>query len=714
MPDPTHPGPRPDPGPRPGRPDPVYPPAPRSGLVETRHGLRVADPYRVLEDPCDPRTAAWSAAQDALFRAARARWSAPDAVAARVRELLDTGDVSVPLVRGRRFFLTRQDPGRDRPELVVVEGDAVRVLLDPLVWDPTGRTVLDAWSPSWEGDLIAVQTSSDGTEDSVLHVLDRASGKVVDGPIGRLRRTDVAWLPGGGSFYYVRRLPPEEHPGEERYHRRVWHHRVGTDPVEDTEVFGRGRAAADFYSVDLASDGRLLTVTVTAGASPDAEVWAADPLAGDPARPLLRPVRPAGPGRTTVWAHRRGVLSCTRVGAPRGRVELVEPRGPGDPMGARRVLVPEDAREVLVGAALLDGPELPGPLVLVTRTLHGIGSIGVHDADTGRELGRVPLPGRGSVGVPTPAAGPGHEVWFRYTDHVTPARVLRYDALRHETTPWAGPGAPSPVGGAVGAVVTESVCASADGTPVRMYVISPAGRPDRPRATVVTGYGGFGASIVPGYAGHALAWVEAGGVWVFTCLRGGGEEGEDWHRAGRRERKTNTFADLEAAVDHLVAQGWADGSRVGLLGSSNGGLTVGAALTRRPERYAAVVALAPLLDMVRYERSGLGPSWREEYGTAEDPAQAAVLLSYSPYHRVRPGVRYPAVLLGVADGDTRVDPLHARKMCAALQAASTRPFEEGPVLLRRETGLGHGARGTGDLAALLGDALAFFTDRLRP
>ncbi|MFD0531270.1 prolyl oligopeptidase family serine peptidase [Kitasatospora arboriphila] len=221
---------------------------------------------------------------------------------------------------------------------------------------------------------------------------------------------------------------------------------------------------------------------------------------------------------------------------------------------------------------------------------------------------------------------------------------------------------------------------------------------------MLSGYGGFGASVLPGFAVQALAWVRAGGVYAFACLRGGGEEGEQWHRAGRRELKHNTFDDLDAAAEHLVAEGWTAPGGLALIGSSNGGLTVAAALTRRPDRYAAVVAVAPLLDMVRYELSGMGPSWSQEYGTAADPGQLAVLHGYSPYHRVRDGVRYPAVLFGVADGDTRVDPLHARKTAAALQAASSGP---GPVLLRQEYGLGHGERGIGATVDLLADSLAF-------
>jgi prolyl oligopeptidase len=208
----------------------------------------------------------------------------------------------------------------------------------------------------------------------------------------------------------------------------------------------------------------------------------------------------------------------------------------------------------------------------------------------------------------------------------------------------------------------------------------------------------------PGYAPDALAWVRAGGVYVVACLRGGGEEGEDWHRAGQGVFKQNVFDDFDAVTDALVADGWTTPRQLGIMGTSNGGLLVGAALTQHPEKYGAAVCIAPLLDMARYELSGLGPTWRREYGTASDPEQFRALLSYSPYHRVTAGTRYPPVLLAVFDGDTRVDPLHARKMCAALQHASSR---EGPVLLRLERGVGHGLRAASREAALQADCLAF-------
>ncbi|MFE1285796.1 prolyl oligopeptidase family protein [Streptomyces sp. NPDC058751] len=685
----------------------TYPPASRSGPEEIVHGQRVADPYRWLEDPRDPATTAWCAAQDLLYAEEEARWPARDAWFAEMTALLAGGGARPPVARGGREFHLRREPGRELAALAVRETARTRVLLDPLDADPSGTTVLDAWEPSWEGDLVAVQLSSGGTEHSVLRVLDTATGETVDGPVDRVRRSPVAWLSGARAFYYVRRLPSGPAADGVGPRRRVYLHQVGTPADEDTEIFGAGRSDTQYYTVATTPDGRLLVVGASEGTSPRTDLWTADLTTTGPERPRLRRLQHAADGRTAV-RPRPGtgpLLLRTTAGAPRGRIAAA-PRDATDPR-RWRTLVGEQLGTVLQDFAVLDGPALDRPLLAVARTRHAVGELTLHDARTGTRTGTVPLPGRGTVTSLTTRQDPGHEMWFAYTDHITPTVVLHYDAVTGHLGPWPGDSPEAPT--AEGVRVTQEVVRSPDGTEVRMFVMSPTGRPDRPRPAVLTGYGGFGASMTPGFTPQALPWVRAGGVYAVACVRGGGEEGEEWHRAGRREHKHNTFDDFDAAADHLLHDGWAAPGRLGVLGSSNGGLLAAAALTRRPETYAAVVCAAPLLDMVRYELSGMGASWRDEYGSAADPAQFAHLLSYSPYHRVREGTRYPAVLLAVFDGDTRVDPAHARKMCAALQWAGT---GRAPVVLRTERGVGHGARASSRSARLYADVMAFFAHHL--
>ncbi|MFE9855416.1 prolyl oligopeptidase family protein [Streptomyces sp. NPDC005780] len=689
-----------DAGPMPAR--PVYPAAPRSGPVELVHGQPVADPYRWLEDPGDPATAAWSAAQDLLHAQESARWPGREALREQMAALLAGGGSGPPVVRGGRAFHLRREPGHELAVLAVRENGRTRVLLDPLEADPSGTTVLDAWEPSWEGDLVAVQLSCGGTENSVLRVLDAQTGEVVDGPVDRVRRSPVAWLPGGRAFYYVRRLRPQE-PGGAGPHRRVYLHETGTPAGGDAEIFGAGRPETQYYTVATSPDGRLLVIGASEGTAPRTDLWTADLTVTGADRPALHRFQHGTDAHTAVRLRpgRGPLLLRTTAGAPRGRIAAA-PRDATDP-GEWRTLIGEQPGTVLQDFAVLDGPALDRPLLLVARTRHAVGEVTLHDARTGAPAGTVSLPGQGTVSRLTARHEPGHEAWFAYTDHLTPTVVLHYDAVTGHLRRWPGD-APEGIP-AGGVTVTQEVVRSRDGTEVRMFVMSPAGRPDRPRPTVLTGYGGFGASMTPGFTPQALPWVRAGGVYAVACVRGGGEEGDEWHRAGRREHKHNTFDDFDAAADHLLHAGWAAPGRLGVLGSSNGGLLAATALTRRPEAYAAVVCAAPLLDMVRYERSGMGASWRDEYGSAEDPDAFARLLAYSPYHRVREGARYPAVLLAVFDGDTRVDPAHARKMCAALQWAGT---GDGPVVLRTERGVGHGTRGASRSAGLYADVMAFF------
>ncbi len=315
----------------------------------------------------------------------------------------------------------------------------------------------------------------------------------------------------------------------------------------------------------------------------------------------------------------------------------------------------------------------------------------VHDQESGEAEGQIPLPGLGVASVTARPEG-GDEVWIGYQDFTTPPQVWHHqleevvENLRSSVTPpvpqerriagittlWAtAPGSPD-----LPPIATDQVAfQSADGTDVRMFVIHRADvdASTGPHPTVLYGYGGFQVSQMPAYSATVAAWVERGGVWVVACIRGGSEEGEAWHRDGMREAKQHCFDDFIAAGESLIASGWTAPERLGIYGGSNGGLLVGATLTQRPDLMRAVVCSAPLLDMVRYERFGLGRTWNDEYGTAADPTEFGWLLSYSPYHRVEPGAAYPAVLFTVFDNDTRVDPLHARKLCAALQWATTRP-----------------------------------------
>jgi prolyl oligopeptidase len=736
-----------------------YPDAQRLDLTEDIFGHRVSDPYRWLEDAGSSQTREWLAAQDALFAGYAARLPGREALAARITELMRAGSVGPPAWRGERLFFLRRTPDQDHVVLFTATQDPggqvalERVLIDPMAIDPSGVTTLDAWQPDKEGELLAYQLSEGGDEESVLRVMDVATGQDVDGPIDRCRYSAVAWLPGtspsrgpyGKAFYYVRRLPPDAVPeGEGQYHRRVYLHRVGTPASEDVMIFGDDMEKTNYYRASVSRDGRDLVVSATQGTAPRNELWLADLTTTGEAAPGFRVVQRGTDARTQLITGRDGRLYVfTNAGASRGRLAVADRADPGDPVGWRD-LIGERPDAVLTDFAVLDGAGLGPPLLLAAWKRHSVSEITVHDLASGAQTGTVALPGLGTIGGLGERPEGGHEAWFSYTDYTTPVVILHYDGRTGRVETWAR--APGSVD--VPPVRTEQVTyESKDGTAVRMLVISsvpargddppeppavlargddppeppgPAqrddlagtGEPDSPRPAILYGYGGFGVSMTPAYSASTLAWVEAGGVYAIASLRGGGEEGEQWRRAGMREHKQRVFEDFHAAAEYLVAHGWTTPGQLAIYGGSNGGLLVGAAVTKWPDQYAAVICSAPLLDMVRYERFGLGETWNDEFGTAADPGELEWLLSYSPYHHVQEGTAYPAVLFVVFGSDTRVDPMHARKMCAAMQHATASALlapgpVSRPVLLRCETSTGHGARAVSRSVSMAADMLAF-------
>lgn len=685
---------------------PPYPPAQRQDIVDDLHGHQVADPYRWLEDAESPETKRWLAGQDDLFHTQVDDLPGRDWLRTRMAALLGAGNVGAPVWRGERQFFSRRTAEQEHAVLYTVDPDGTeRALIDPMEIDPSGVTTLDAWSPDKEGRRLAYKLSHGGDEESLLRVIDIATGELVEGPIDRARYSGIAWLPGGEAYYYVRRLPKDEVPeGEGQYHRRVYLHRVGTDPdADDTLIFGDELDKTNYYGVAVSRDGRWLTVVASQGTAPRHDLWIADLSASSAEAPVLTPVQVGVDAKTDLYVSRNGrAYVYTDRDAPRGRLCVTDPADPG--YESWRELIPQDPEAVLVDYAILDGPELENPRLLAAWTRHAISEITVHDLATGERLGEVPTPGLGSAGGLYERPEGGHEVWFGYTDNATPWSVQHYDARTGKTSLWAA--APGSVD--LPDVETRQLTyESYDGTQVRMLVLARPGD-SGPRPTILYGYGGFNVPLTPSYSAGILTWVEAGGVYAVANLRGGSEEGEDWHRAGMRDKKQNVFDDFHAAAETLIRDGWTTAGQLAISGGSNGGLLVGAALTQRPDLFAAVVCSAPLLDMVRYEKFGLGQTWNDEYGSAEVPEELEWLLAYSPYHHVREGVEYPATLFTIFDSDTRVDPLHARKLCAALQHATA---GAGPILLRNEAEVGHSARAVSRSVELSTDTMSFLAAR---
>lgn len=648
----------------------------------------VPDPYRWLEDDDSPRCLRWLAARDAEFQSALPTWPLRDALAAEIRHLVATTQWSPPLRRGGLLFATRRDGGDEHPRLVVIEPSGrERVLFDPTVGDPDGTTTLDAWEPSPDGTLVAVQTSHGGTERGELHVLSVATGRPVEPPIPGIRYAHVAWLPAsyGPAFYFVRRDSANGRRG-------VWLHRVGRK--EDTLVHPC-QAARTVPGVRLHRD-RWLVVTESHGTGHRNDLWLADLAASPPEAPVLRPVHVGRDVESEATIGPDGLLYLrTTWHAPLRRICVADPAAPA----------PEHWREVVPEApdALLDGFAVAGRAdavdVVYTRTRLGISELRVHTPGSARADWVVPLPGEGMVAQVT--ADTSGEVYFCYADVATPLTVFTLGA-DGVPVPWPPHAASLPPRTPIERRSLSYL--SFDGVRVPLTIFALPGTPPGP--TILHAYGGFGRPRQFGFSATVLAWLRHGGRYAVAHVRGGGDFGRTWHLAGAGRHKVRAVRDLVAAADFLVARGECRRDELCLSGGSAGGLLVLAAIARRPDLCAAVIALAPLADMIRFPQLGLGAMWSREFGSVTDPEDFAALLDYSPYHRVlrTPPAAYPAVLLTGFHGDTRTGPAHPRKMCAALQERTRGPR---PILLRYEHGVGHGPRAVSRAVELAADAHAF-------
>lgn len=663
----------------------------------------VPDPYRWLESPDSPATLRWLARRRREFDRAAASWPLRDRLAARIRDLVAADLWSPPVHRSGRAFTTVRTAGDEHPRIVVFDSPraAPRTVYDPAAEDPGGGTTLDAWEPSPDGELVAVQTSRGGVERGELRVFEVRSGRAAGEPIRGVRYSHVAWLPGGDpAFYYVRR-----DSGDGR--RGVWLHRIGGGG--DTLVH-ECTAPRTVPGVSV-SGGRWLVVTESHGTGHRTDVWVADLESGAAAAPRLRPLHVGADIETEVRAGSDGLLYLrTTLGADRRRICAVSPREPG--VEHWREIVPEDPGATLDAFAVGPGTG-PGPCeVFVARTRLGISELAVHSSRDGRRLRRVDLPGEGMV--TRLGAEPDGTLYLCYADVATQQTVLRLGPGEGRPAPWPG-GTRSPAD-SPRVHRRTTWCRSADGTPVPVTVFSAGAGPAPAAPTILHAYGGFGRARQFGFSATVLAWLLCGGQYAVAHVRGGGDGGRTWHLAGARRNKPRAVEDLIAAADALVASGRCAREELCLSGGSAGGLLVLAAAARRPDLCAAVIASAPLADMARFERLGLGAMWTREFGTAADPDDFAALLSYSPYHRVlagaalEPGRRRARVLLTGFHGDTRTDAAHPRKMCAALLAAAPPEHAEEagpPALLRYEHEVGHGPRAVSRAIDLAADAHAF-------
>jgi prolyl oligopeptidase len=671
------------------RPKPRYPHTRVGQVVETLHGVEVTDPYRWLEAADSEEVHKWIEAQNQFTRSILDELPSRPAIRQRLEELLTVGSISTPAVRGQRYFYTKREGKQNQPILYVRDGlgGADRVLVDPNSLSADATVALDWWSPSRDGRRLAYGTSEGGSEKSTLRLLDVETGKPLDHTIPFTRACSVAWKPDATGFYYTRYPTPGSVPaGEENYHRHVFFHAIGTDAADDPEIFGTGRAPQDWPNLEISPDGRWLAVTVQQGWA-KSEVYVRD--LSKPGSEFVPVIEGVDAMFVTELQNDRLYLH-TNLDAPEYRVFAVDPVNQSRDHWSE--LIPARRDAVLENIAVIGGR-------LFCHYLRDASSrLEVLSLD-GRREQEIELPTLGSI-AGLGGEWDGREAFFGFTSFAVPPAIYRIDlksqisSLKSDIANpqsstidlWQRVTTPTDAS----RFATKQVkYVSKDGTPIPMFILHRTGLElDGERPTVLYGYGGFNVNQTPSFIAHLPLWLEAGGVFCIANLRGGGEYGEAWHQAGMLGKKQNVFDDFIAAAEWLIENNYTNRDKLAISGGSNGGLLVGAALTQRPDLFRAVVCRVPLLDMLRYQNFRIAKLWIPEYGSADDPDQFRWLHAYSPYHRVSDGIAYPSVLLTTAESDSRVDPMHALKMAARLQAASASGH---PILLRVESKAGHGA-----------------------
>ena len=658
-----------------------HPPATRREQVsDTLHGVEVRDPYRWLEDVKAPEVQTWMKAQDQFTRGFLKALPGRQRLRRRLQELSYLDSQSAPLRRGKRHFYSRQHKDKEKRVYYwrLVEGGEERVLIDPNLLSDDGSVSVKGVYPSWNGELVAYKLSENNADASTLHLMrvDNGERSKVDSIPGA-KYAAPSWTPGGEGFYYTRlpvdaKIPISELPG----HATVYFHTVGEPVSEDTLVHPATGDPSTFLSADLSRDGKVLVLYKHHGwTSTDVFIQ----LLSDGTLPAtaqgFKPFRVGVKALYGVFAWGGHLYVYTNEDAPRYRLFRVTP--PRLERGAWHELVPERK------AAVLDGFTIRGGHLALRYMERATNKLEIANL-AGKKIRDVPLPELGTVSdlVGNPE---DDTAYFSFTSFLRPTTIFETSLKKGGRRVHFKPDLVLDTS----QYTTEQVLyKSKDGTPISMFIVRNASlKKDGSMPFLLTGYGGFNISLTPEFRGSRIVWLEQGGAVAIPNLRGGGEYGEQWHRDGMLLKKQNVFDDFIGAAEYLIDKKYTSPQRLSIVGGSNGGLLVGAAMTQRPELFKAVGCHVPLLDMVRYHLFGSGKTWISEYGSAEDPEQFRAIVAYSPYQKVKKGTNYPSMIMMSADSDDRVDPMHARKFTAAIQYATT---SNNPVIFRLETQAGHG------------------------
>lgn len=657
----------------------IYPETKRVDQVDEHFGVKVADPYRWLENDVrtDNAVADWVEAENKVTQSYLATVPGRDILQKRLAALYDYERYGVPRKAGARYFYTRNSGLQNQSPLYVREGlsGEQRVLVDPNAFAQDGATALAEWTPSDDGKYLLYAVQDGGTDWRILRIIDVDTGKALDDEVRWVKYSNLAWRSDGKGFFYSR----FEAPGAGSEFRStvenqtVYYHAVGTPQSADVLIYATPDRPKLGHSAEVTDDGRWLLITSSEGTDERYELTLIS-LTDEKPKPVT-----LVKGLRYEWVLVGNVGDTlyfrTNNRAPRGRLVTLDAQRPRK--GPLQI-VPQ-SKETLVGASMI-GSRIVMAYLSDARTMAQLVDL------KGKDMGDVPMPGIGSAaGFGGKSGDP--ETFFSFSSYTQPSTIYRYNTDTGETSVFA---APKLAFDPAQFQTDQIFYPSKDGTQIPMFLVR---RKDlavagKPAPTLLYGYGGFNISQTPSFSPTKLAWVEQGGTLAIANLRGGGEYGKAWHDAGRLSNKQNVFDDFIAAGEYLKASGYTGQDQLAIEGRSNGGLLVGAVVNQRPDLFAAALPAVGVMDMLRFDRFTAGRYWVDDYGYPNREADFHNLIGYSPYHNVKDGADYPAILVTTADTDDRVVPGHSFKYTAALQHAQ---IGDKPHLIRIETRAGHGS-----------------------
>jgi prolyl oligopeptidase len=681
-----------------------YPETRRGDTVDTYGTVRVADPYRWLENLDSPEVAAWVAAQNAVTFAHLEALPHRDQLRRRLTELWDYARAGVPVMEGGRLFyaknsgLQRQSPIYSRTGIF----DPPQMVLDPNALSPDGSVSVSQFVPSPDARLLAYAVAEGGADWETVCVRSLATGGDLEDRVSWVRFSELSWTHDSKGFFYSRYPEPPENKVLEAAltSHAVYYHRLGTPQADDLLIYQRTDHPSWVVNATVSDDGRYVFVRTYRGAENINQLHYID-LGNAHAPNVMAGVRPLIETLDAEYApignYQSRVYLRSDKNAPQRRIIAIDLE---DPEPSQWKVVVHEQPHAIEHAAVIGGR-------IVVHCLADVQSRVLLFGLDGAALGEVSLPGVGAVSE-IYGRSDHYEIWFSFSAPLTPLTVYRYDLASGQRVPFEAPD--SPIDASL--FETQAMFAtSKDGTRVPFFLTCRRGvSRDGANPVMLYGYGGFSISVLPSYRPDVPAWLELGGIFVTVNLRGGAEYGEAWHKAGYLDKKQNVFDDFIAVAEHLVREGYTSPGRIGAMGGSNGGLLVGAVMEQRPDLFGVALPAVGVMDMLRYDRFTGGKLWATEYGSSSDPRQFAFLIQYSPLHNVKPGTCYPATLITTADHDDRVVPSHSFKFAAALQAAQAC---ERPVLIRVEIQGSHGYRPTDRLIAERADQWAFAAAQLK-